>query len=82
MKLQYSPPVVCSHFQAITLLASNMTFDDLTLTVLAPTSLTFSPLSSSEGGVIPYTDLSCTHLCLRSRVPLGYVTLSPLLVLI
>lgn len=58
-----------------------MTFDDLTLTILAPTSLkspslTFSPWSPFEGGVIPYTDLSCTHLCLRSRVPLGYVTLS------
>jgi len=106
-------------FQVLTLQASNLTSEDLTLTILAPASFTPPPvlsqnsalsspmspfvgvhptqrmssishfaekqkrnasqtLSSDEQAVpiadmIPATALTCTHLWLHSRVPLGYL---------
>ncbi|KAI4314213.1 hypothetical protein L6164_027147 [Bauhinia variegata] len=91
--------------QVLTLQASNLTSEDLTMTVLAPASFTVLPsvvsLSSpttpmspfagfaeclgrvnGDGGpqaastsddVIPSSGLSCTHLWLQSRVPLGCI---------
>ncbi|XP_057810883.1 uncharacterized protein LOC131025233 [Salvia miltiorrhiza] len=78
--------------QALYLQASNMTPDDLTLTVMtpAPSPLCLSPDQAqiTEDGpqsdsisnrfaplsnMIPSSDLSCTHLCMQTRVPLGCV---------
>ncbi|KAL9325400.1 hypothetical protein ACSQ67_006045 [Phaseolus vulgaris] len=84
--------------QVLTLQASNLTSEDLTLTVLAPASFTSPPsvvsLSSPTSpnspfigfteflgrinvsmndDVIPSSGLSCTHLWLHSRVPLGCI---------
>lgn len=91
--------------QVLTLQASNLTSEDLTLTVLAPASFTSppsvvslsspaSPMSpfigfteflgrinddgrpqtvSTNDDVIPSSGVSCTHLWLQSRVPLGCI---------
>ncbi|XP_045803541.1 uncharacterized protein LOC123897085 [Trifolium pratense] len=91
--------------QVLTLQASNLTSEDLTLTVLAPASFISPPsvvsLSSpttpmspfigfteflgrinddgkpqtvsTNDDVIPSSGLSCTHLWLQSRVPLGCI---------
>ncbi|KAL5061527.1 hypothetical protein RYX36_023264 [Vicia faba] len=90
--------------QVLTLQASNLTSEDLTLTVLAPASFISPPsvvsLSSpatpsspfigfteflgrinddgrsqtdSKNDVIPNSVVSCTHLWLQSRVPLGCI---------
>ncbi|XP_052312421.1 uncharacterized protein LOC7475414 isoform X2 [Populus trichocarpa] len=74
--------------QVLALRASNLTSEDLTLTVLAPASFTSPPsvgsLSSSPTTPMSsfvglpestgiITGLGCTHLWLQSRVPLGCV---------
>lgn len=57
------------NFQVLTLQASNMTPDDLTLTFRDHQT---TPLSD----VVQSSDPSGTHLWLQSRVPLGYVFFS------
>ncbi|KAI4328382.1 hypothetical protein L6164_020739 [Bauhinia variegata] len=91
--------------QVLTLQASNLTPEDLTMTVLAPASFTAPPsvvslnspttpmspfvgfaeclgrvnndgrpqTDSASDDVIPSSGLSCTHLWLQSRVPLGCI---------
>ncbi|KAL1539407.1 hypothetical protein AAHA92_28029 [Salvia divinorum] len=73
--------------QALSVQASNMTPDDLTLTIMTPAPAQ-SPLSSfpnqvqatkdgpqadSVSNQLAPSDLSCTHLCMQTRVPLGCV---------
>ncbi|XP_047960672.1 uncharacterized protein LOC125205654 [Salvia hispanica] len=84
--------------QAVSVQASNMTLDDLTLTIMTPAPApapSKSHLSSFPNqvkvtkdrpradsisnqlaplfDVTPSSDLSCTHLCMQTRVPLGCV---------